>query len=272
MEVNLIDFIITNLKKSHKQAKSLLSKEQILVNGRVETKYNYQVKENDDISIKNAIETEYWDIPILYEDSNIVVVNKPSGLLTISTTKEKQNTLYTFVSKHVKEKQKQAKIFIVHRLDKDTSGIVLFAKNEKVKNLYQTDWEDLVSYRGYIAIIEGSLEKKEDTITLFLEENKQFQMYVSRKGQKAITKYKVLKENKKYSKLEIELLTGRKNQIRVTFAHLGHPIIGDDKYGAKKISNMKLGLHAYKLIVTNPLTKKEMIFSSPLPTQFKKFI
>ncbi len=272
MKEILIDWIITNFNKTHKQAKSLLSKEQILVNGKIETQYNYIVNVNDKISIKNSIETEKWDIPIIYEDNNIIVVDKPSGLLTIATTKEKQNTLYTLVSNYVKTKQKQAKIFIVHRLDKDTSGIVLLAKSEKVKNLYQENWEELVKYRGYIAIIEGQLDKKKDTITLHLEENKQYQMYVSKKGKKAITKYEVIKENSKYSELEIELLTGRKNQIRITFAHLGHPIVGDEKYGAKKVTTIKLGLHAHKLIIMNPVTKKEMSFISPKPKQFKKII
>lgn len=268
----LIDWIMEHQNKTHKQAKSLLTKEQILVNGKPQTKYNYLVKETDHIVIKKAIETEKWDIPILYEDSNIIVVNKPSGLLTIGTEKEKENTLYNVMSSYLKTKQKQAKIFIVHRLDKDTSGVVLLAKSERIKTLYQDHWEDIVKYRGYIALIEGTLNKKEDIITVYLEENKQYQMYVSKSGKKAITKYKVLKENKNYSKLEIELLTGRKNQIRITFSHIGHPILGDEKYGAKKIPSLKLGLHAHKLILIDPITKKEFVFEAPIPQHFNKFI
>ena len=270
-ESTLLEYILKYIEPNRKKAKNLLSNKSIQINNKNICQFNYPVHINDEIEIKKFTNLKIQDkIHIIYEDENIIVVNKPSGLLTIATEKEKEHTLYAIVSNYIKEKNKYNKIFIIHRLDKDTSGIVMFAKNEKMKKLYQEGWNSLVKYRGYTAIVEGIPEKKEDTITLYLKENKNFKVYSSIEGEKAITKYKVKHSNKKYSLLDIEILTGKKNQIRATMEYLKHPIVGDKKYGSKDKSLGRLGLHAHKLIIKNPITKKEMIFEARIPKSFIK--
>lgn len=210
-------------------------------------------------------------LDIIYEDKNIIVVNKPSGLLTVSTEKEKEKTLFKEVSLYVKKSNPKAKIFIIHRLDKDTSGIVVFAKNQNIKYKYQNNWDNLVIKRGYTAVVEGTLIKKKDTIKSYLRETKTFMVYSTNdreNGKLAITNYNVIKENKKYSMLDIDIKTGRKNQIRVHMNDINHPILGDKKYGDKKSNFSRLMLHASILIIINPITKKKMEFVSDTPKSF----
>lgn len=209
-------------------------------------------------------------LDIIYEDKEILVVNKPSGILTVSTPKEKEKTLFHEVSDYVKKSNPKAKVFIIHRLDKDTSGIVMFAKNQNIKYMYQNAWDKIVLKRGYVAVVNGKLNNKQDTIKSYLKETKTLFVYSSNKkdGKLAITSYKVLKENKKYSMLDIEIKTGRKNQIRVHMKDINHPILGDKKYGIK--DNVKrLMLHANELILINPKTKKKMEFICNVPSIFE---
>lgn len=265
----LMDALVNKMEYSHKKAKSLLANQLVTVNNKIVTKYNHNLNKNDEIVIRTFnSEAISNDIEILYEDKDIIVVSKPHDLLTISSENEHEKTLYRMVSDYVKVKNKNARIFIVHRLDKETSGIVLFAKNEQVKNLYQNNWDDLVKYRGYVAVIPATLEKDSDTINLKLKESDNFKVYVDRLGKEAITSYKVIQSNSKYSLLDIEIKTGRKNQIRVTMEYLGHPIIGDRKYSSKDNSMRRLALHAYKLIITNPITHKEMKYELKVPSHF----
>lgn len=273
-EINESIILMDALEKmgySHKKAKSLLTNKQVLVNSKAITKYNYELKSKDIVEIKNFnSEAISNNIKIVYEDKDIIVVDKPHNLLTIATEKEKDKTLYHLVGNYVKSKNKNAKIFVVHRLDKETSGLVLFAKNEKIKKIYQDKWNDIVKYRGYAAVVEGTLEKKTDTIKLTLKEESNLKVYVSKDGKEAITKYSVLKENNKYSLLDIEIKTGRKNQIRVSMQHIKHPVLGDSKYSSKDNSLKRLALHAYKLILRNPINKKEMKFQIDIPDSFKR--
>ena len=269
--LNYLYIIMKDISK--KKIKSLLKYKNIIVNNKEVTKFDYKLKKGDLIYIKEykGHKVENNNIDIIYEDKDIIVVNKKSGLLTIATDKEKEITLYRYVSDYVKMINKKNNIYIIHRLDKDTSGIVMFAKNEKIKKLYQDNWNDLVMVRSYIAIVEGNLEKKEDTIKSYLKENKNNLVYSTKdkNGKIAITNYKVLKENSEYSMLQVIIETGRKNQIRVHMKDIKHPIIGDKKYGSKNNSINRLGLHANKLVVINPLTKKEMVFETNIPRKFK---
>lgn len=213
-------------------------------------------------------------LDIIYEDKEFIVVNKPCGLLTISTDKEKDNTLFHKVYMYLKRKNKNNKVFIVHRLDKDTSGVVLFAKNEKLKFLLQNNWDKLVKNRNYVAIVHGSVEKESDTIISWLKETKTLLTYSSAKekdGKKAITSYRLICKNSNYSFLDILLKTGRKNQIRVHMKDINHPIIGDKKYGVKDRFN-HMYLHAYKLSLVHPTTKKLLEFETDIPKYFSEFI
>ncbi len=210
-------------------------------------------------------------LDIIYEDKEILVVNKPSGILTVSTPKEKEKTLFHEVSDYVKKSNPKAKVFIIHRLDKDTSGIVMFAKNQNVKYAYQNAWDNLVLKRGYVAVVDGVLEKKKDSIKSYLKETKTLLVYSSndkKNGKLAITNYNVIKESKRYSMLDINIKTGRKNQIRVHMKDINHPILGDKKYGNKKSPANRLMLHAGELVIINPKTKKKMTFISEIPKSF----
>lgn len=213
-------------------------------------------------------------ISIVYEDKEIIVVNKESGILTVSTAKEQVNTLYRMVSSYVKKSNPKAKIYIVHRLDKETSGIVVFAKNKDIKLLLQNDWDNLVKKRGYVAIVDGVVDKEKGTIKSYLKETKTLLVYSTndKSGKIAITKYRKVFSNKKFSLLDIEIKTGRKNQIRVHMKDIGHIILGDKKYGSLKNPIRRLCLHANILEIIHPRTKKLMHFETDIPDSFIKIM
>ena len=204
---------------------------------------------------------------IIYEDKELLVINKESNLLTIGTSKNKLNTLYHEVREYIRKKNQ--KVFIVNRLDKDTSGIVLFAKSEKLKKVLQDNW-NIITNRYYYAVVEEKKKKKSDTLKNYLNETKTLQVYVSNdnKGKIAILTYNVINNTNKYSLLDIEIKTGRRNQIRCQLDNIGNPIIGDKKYNSKKNPIGRLGLHAYKLILKNPINKRTYIFESNMPKEF----
>lgn len=264
----LIEFLkkmFSNLSKN--SVKSLLHNEKVFVNGNMTTKYNYELNIGDVVEIREKIAK---NIDIIYEDKDIIVINKPSGLLTVATEKEKNKTAYHLIMEYLKKKNKNNRIFIIHRLDKDTSGIIMFAKNERAKHLYQDNWNDIVKKRCYYAVIDGKMENKEGTIKSYLKENGNMVYSVKdRSGKLAITEYKVLKERKNISLLDINLKTGRKNQIRVHMKENKTPILGDLKYGEKSKLINRLALHAYKLELVNPVTKKLLTFEINMPNEFK---
>ncbi len=264
----LIEFLkktFSNLSKN--SVKSLLHNEKVFVNGNMTTKYNYELNIGDVVEIREKVAK---NIDIIYEDKDIIVINKPSGLLTVATEKEKNKTAYHLVMEYLKKKNKNNRIFIIHRLDKDTSGIIMFAKNERAKHLYQDNWNDIVKKRCYYAVIDGKMENKEGTIKSYLKENGNMVYSVKdRSGKIAITEYKVLKEIKNISLLDINLRTGRKNQIRVHMKENKTPILGDLKYGEKSKLINRLALHAYKLELINPVTKKLLTFEVNMPNEFK---
>lgn len=264
----LIEFLkkmFSNLSKN--SVKSLLHNEKVFVNGNMTTKYNYELNIGDVVEIREKVAK---NIDIIYEDKDIIVINKPSGLLTVAIEKEKNKTAYHLVMEYLKKKNKNNRIFIIHRLDKDTSGIIMFAKNERAKHLYQDNWNDIVKKRCYYAVIDGKMENKEGTIKSYLKENGNMVYSVKdRSGKLAITEYKVLKERKNISLLDINLKTGRKNQIRVHMKENKTPILGDLKYGEKSKLINRLALHAYKLELINPVTKKLLIFEASMPNEIK---
>lgn len=211
-------------------------------------------------------------LDILYEDKYLIIINKKSNLLTISTDYEKENTLYKKVSSYVKRQHKSNKIYIVHRLDKDTSGIIIFAKTKEIKEKLQSDWKNTV--RKYIALVEKEV-KEDGVIKSWLKETKTLYTYSSynkNDGLFAMTKYKVLKHNRKYSLLEIEIFTGRKNQIRVHMKDINHPIVGDKKYNSSVNPFKRLCLHAYYLRFTHPVSKQILEIKTEFPEFAKKVV
>lgn len=274
-ESGLLDFLyehITNDSKNN--IKKYLSNHQVLVNGSCITQFNFVVYKEDLVQVcKNSVSNvkkENVKLDIIYEDSEIIVINKPSGLLSIESDSEKNNTAYRMLTDYVQKKDKKARIFIVHRIDKDTSGVLLVAKNEQIKNKLQHKWQDIVKTREYIAICEGSFKEKEGTVKSYLKENVNHLMYSSndKNGQFAITHYKVLKSNGKYSMVDVLIDSGRKNQIRVHMGDLNHKVVGDEKYGPVSNPLNRLGLHAYKLEFIHPITNKMMSFKAEIPQVF----
>lgn len=254
--------------KSKNNIKSLLKKECVYVNDRVVTKYNYIVKRNDVIEINKKISNI---LNIIYEDDNIIVIDKPSKLLTISNKNEKENTLYRMVSDYLKKDKK--KVFIIHRLDFDTSGVIMFAKNEKVQKLYQDNWNVLAKIREYTAVVEGITNNK-GHIESYLKQTKTLLVYSSKNkdGYFAVTDYEKISNNDKYSMLKIHISTGRRNQIRCHMKDINHPILGDTRYNSKSNPIDRLVLHANRLVITDPITKKEFTFTSNIPNSFYNLV
>ena len=296
--------------------KNMLSKGQILVNGEQRTAFDHPLVAGDALLVlpkgismarentENAREdVEKAGVKIVFEDADYIVVDKPSGLLTVSTAKgsqsksgHKEATLYAVLNAYVKVQARSrrkedlisgrtpdrstAKIWIVHRLDKGTSGLVVFAKNERAKEILQSRWKELVIERHYIAYLEDRLEKESGAIQSWLVENPKSLIVHSypeevRNGQLAITHYKVLgyvhKGRGDYTKAEFSLESGRKNQIRVHAAEIGHPIAGDRKYGAQSDPIRRLALHAATLVFRNPMSGEVVRLKSPLPAAFDRF-
>ncbi len=214
-------------------------------------------------------------LEILYEDKDILVVDKPAGLLTVGTANNKTNTAYYKLTDYVRKgnSKSRSRIFIVHRLDQSTSGVLVFAKNEEAKFRLQREWKD--TEKKYVAVVYGQLAKKEDVITSYLAESKAFIVYSTpdtAKGKLAHTAYKVLKESRQFSLLEINLLTGRKNQIRVHLADKGHPVVGDRKYGKPKDAFRRLALHSKSISFKHPASGRQMTFETRMPNYFNELV
>ena len=274
-EGTLLDYLYNHIDLPKKRVKQYLTHGSIYVNNNKTTQYNYHLLPGMNIVIDTDSKSKKTlPFDILFEDDHIIVVNKPSGLLTIATNKEKEKTLYHIVREYLISNNKNARVFIVHRLDKDTSGIVVFAKDEKTKNKLQENWNEYISLREYVAVVHGIMKKKEDRIVQKLKETKTNFVYITKEedGKEAITNYKVIRENDNYSMLAIEIETGRKNQIRVALASLDNPIVGDKKYGDIKDKENRLYLHANRLKMYYPEIKKEILFETSTPNEFKKIM
>lgn len=291
----LLDFLLRKCNTSRNNVKSLLVRRQVLVNGRVVTQYNFLVAKDDEVKLSRkpiregetapqpapkgrvkAQPKEKFSVKILYEDDDFIAVDKPAGLLSVESDKERE-CAYGYVTEYLQGKDKNARAFILHRIDKETSGVLVFAKNVKIHSMLKMYWNDLVQTREYFAVAEGILEKKADTIVCYLKENVNNLVYATSDptGQKAITHYEVIKENEKYSLLKVKIDTGRKNQIRVQLKWIGHPVVGDEKYGGKENGTLakspiaRLGLHASKLDFIHPVTKEVLSINAPLPPSFR---
>ncbi len=214
-------------------------------------------------------------LTILYEDQDIIVVNKINGLLTMGTDNEKEKTAYFLLTDYVKKGNSRSRnrVFIVHRLDRDTSGVLVFAKNEHAKRYLQDNWKEFS--KTYFAVVHGVLSEKEGVITSYLVENKikrMFSVTDSGKGKFSKTGYKVIKESSKFSLLEINLFTGVKNQIRVHFSEKGHPVAGDKMYGQPDKGIKRLTLHAASLTINHPYSNKTMTFKTEMPGYFETLL
>jgi 23S rRNA pseudouridine1911/1915/1917 synthase len=277
-ESTLLAFLMLKLPKfGRNKIKGYLSRRQILVNGAPVTQFDFPLSSRDEVSIEarsqKTLKTQKLDV--IYEDDELIAINKPHGLLSVASDKEKGITAYRLLSDYIKDRDKHARIYVVHRIDKETSGVLLFAKNEAIKDELQKNWNDIVTKRGYYAITSGVPAKKEDTLKNFLFKNATNLMYVGHKSETtvlAITHYQVIRSKENYALLDIDIDTGKKNQIRVQMKHAGYPLIGDDKYDNKDNPLHRLGLHAYELDLIHPITHKKIKIVAKMPKEFDGFL
>lgn len=271
----LLTFLLEKLPTlSRNNVKRLLANHQVAVDGAPISQFNFMLAKEDVVLIsKNRITFKKREnLPIIFEDDEFIAIDKPSGLLSVASDKVKGRTAYRMLMDYVQQKDKHNRIYIVHRLDEDTSGVMMVAKDSAIRDTLQKNWASIVTSRGYYAIVEGILEKKEDTLHHYLAENNLNLMYVTpnkKIGKECTTRYKVIAENKDFSLLDVHISSGRKNQIRVQFGYIGHYVVGDDKYGEPADPLKRLGLHAYELAFTHPVKKKEYKFLSQMPNEFK---
>lgn len=260
----------------HKRSslKAMMKYGQVAVNGVPTSQFDVTVQPGDEMSVnftRPFVTFSHPRIRLVYEDDDIIVVHKGSGILSVGTDNRSDGTAYSIVRNYLKNKDPHLKLFIIHRLDRDTSGLMMFAKNIEAKEAMQHNWNNMVLSRTYVAVVEGKVEKESGTVRSYLAETSQYEVYSTQnpeEGQLAITRYKRLDCRHGYSLMELSLDTGRKNQIRVHMKDLGHPIVGDRKYGAKSSPLRRMALHARTLRFVHPVTRKDMLFETPIPSRF----
>lgn len=272
----LMDFLMQKMTGiSRTKVKTLLANRVILVDNVITTQYNFELKPGMKVQMSRAKHNREFKNPMLklvYEDAYLLVVEKKEGLLSVSTDRQKERTAQHILNEYVKRSHRGNRVFVVHRLDRETSGLMMYAKDEKTQNTLRDNWHDIVTDRRYVAIVSGEMEKDYGTIESWLTDRK---LYVSSspvddgEGKYAVTHYKTIKRANGYSLVELELETGRKNQIRVHMSDLGHPLVGDERYGSECDPLGRLALHAFKLCFYHPVTGELMEFETPYPGAFK---
>lgn len=272
----LIEFLMEKMHGiSRNRAKALISNRVVLVNNAITTHPLTELKEGQVVQIdrsKRKMAFHSNELDIVYEDPYLLIIDKHPGLLSMSNN-TRQQTVQTVLNRYLEKGGGRNTSHLVHRLDRDTSGLMVYAKDVQTQQSLVRGWQELVTDRRYIALVEGELENKRGRIQSWLTEDKRFITHsspVDNGGKLAVTHYEVLTSSNGYSLVECELETGRKNQIRVHMADLGHPVVGDRKYGSENDPMRRLGLHAYMLCFTHPVTGKHMRFETPVPTLFEK--
>lgn len=267
--------VITN--KSRNAVKSILTRGQVTVDEEEITQHNHPLKPGQIVGILSNKESkkksELIGLSILHEDRDIIVINKDAGLLSIAGDDPTELTAYHQLSDYVKKENPENKIFVVHRLDRDTSGVMLFAKSEEIKEALQKDWKNTVKERIYTALVEGDVKEEQGEYASYISESKGIKMYSNLEpngGKHAVTHYRKVLGNENYSLLEVELETGRKHQIRVHLKEMGHPVAGDKMYDAETNPLKRLGLHATTLVLVHPGTNKLVRYTAEVPRSFLK--
>ena len=276
-EIGLMQYLAKLMPEaSRTKLKTLLAKRLVLVNNTITTHFDYPLKPGMKVQIsRNKAGKEFHNryLKIVYEDAYLIVVEKEPGLLSVNTDHEKERTALSFLNEYVRKTDRRNQIYVVHRLDRDTSGLMMFAKDEKTQRNLRDYWKEMVTDRRYVAVVNGEMEKDAGTVHSWLTDRKLY-VYsspVDDGGQLSITHYRTVKRANGYSLMELNLETGRKNQIRVHMADLGHPVAGDGRYGIEDDNPLgRLALHAFKLCFFHPVTGQLMEFETPYPPAFKK--
>jgi len=272
----LLSFLLAKQpEKGRNKVKALLTHRQVLVNDAVVTRHDHPLVPGQRVILRAVSEDEkesLHGLRILFEDADLLVIDKPPGLLSIATENERELTAYHILTEYVQRYNPKHRIFVVHRLDRETSGVMMFAKKETVQQALQNAWKDTVLERSYVTVVEGFVKSPEGTLKSWLKESKTRSVYVSRPGdgQLAITHYKVLQAERDFSLLEVHLETGKKNQIRVHMQNMGHSVIGDKRYGSKKDPLGRLGLHARVLSFKHPVTDEILRYETDIPQAFRR--
>ena len=274
-EAQLIAFIMEKMHGiSRNRAKALIVNRVVLVDNIITTHPLAVLKPGQVVQLdrsKHKMSFHSNSLDIVYEDPYLLVIDKRAGLLSMSNN-TRQETVQTVLNRYLEKGGGRNTSHIVHRLDRDTSGLMVYAKDIKTQQSLVEGWQQLVTDRRYVALVQGVFENKQGKIESWLTEDKRFITHsspVNNGGKFAVTKYNVLEEGGGYSLVECELLTGRKNQIRVHMADLGHPVVGDHKYGSTDDSIRRLGLHAYMLCFRHPVNGKLLRFETPIPACFE---
>ncbi|MDR3401325.1 MAG: RluA family pseudouridine synthase [Chthoniobacter sp.] len=263
-----------------KQVRTWLKHQAVMVNGRAITQFNHPLKPGDVVAIRSdrfAVPGTVVgdDIKIQFEDATLIVIEKPADLLTIASEAEQEKTAYFQLTDHLRggDERARERVWIVHRLDRETSGVMVFAKTPEAKTALQSGWDK--AEKRYQAVVEGSLSNDKGTFESWLDETSPFKVFSgprSANTRHAVTHYRVVKRNRGRTLVELTLETGRRHQIRVHLADAGCPVVGDSKYGAKTNPAKRLGLHAWTLRFPHPVTGQEMRFESALPAELARLV
>lgn len=278
--MELMEFLAAKMPQaSRTKLKSLLSKQVVFVDHVITTQYNFPLLPGMKVQInreKGKHEFHNKLLKIVYEDAYLIVVEKMPGLLSVSTERQKERTACTILNEYLKRSTgRLARVYVVHRLDRDTSGLMMFAKDEKTQYSLRDDWHRIVYDRRYVAVVAGEMEKDEGIVRSWLTDHVLYvhSSPVDNGGKESVTHYRTIKRANGYSLVELHLETGRKNQIRVHMQDLGHPVVGDGRYGVEDLNPIgRLALHAFKLCFYHPVTGEEMEFETPYPAEFKKLV
>lgn len=272
----LMDFLMDAMNGiSRNKAKDILSGHGIMVDKKIVSQYNYELQPGMIVQISkhkrnNELKNKY--VKIVYEDKDLVVIEKNIGILSMPATAQ-QYSVKAVLDEYFTRRHFKCTAHTVHRLDRDTSGLMIYAKSIEVQQILEEHWSEIVTDRRYIAVVCGQMEKDGGTISSWLKDNKAYVTYSSptdNGGKYAVTHYHTLNIGEKYSLVELKLETGRKNQIRVHMQDIGHPVAGDPKYGNGSNPIGRLALHAYRLNFYHPITGQRMTFETPFPTPFTK--
>lgn len=278
--IDILPQLLPDLPRT--RIKQIIAHKQVMVNGALMTRATDSVPDGAEIAVNLTREFVLFShrrLRIVYEDDDVIVVDKGYGLLSIGPDSPQRGpkieTAYSLLRDYLKKVDSHNKIFVIHRLDRDTSGLMMFAKNIEAKETMQHNWNNMVLERKYMAVVQGRPESETGTVRSYLNENSRYTVYSEptdkNGGKLAVTRYQVINSNDRFSLLEVQLDTGRKNQIRVHMADLGCPISGDRKYGPDKPSPMhRLGLHARTLRFVHPRTRQLVALDSPTPAAFVK--
>lgn len=271
----LLNFLMNTIAGiSRTRAKELLSQRMVYVNKRITTQFNEPLKPGMLVQVchhRLIHELKSRWVKLVYEDPYIIVVEKANGILTNSAPGNRTRTVKDILDEYVQRQNKSFSVHTVHRLDRETSGLLLFAKRRDIQQTLIDQWHDIVTDRRYIAVCEGTMERDADTVRSFLKDNRMFVSYSSPEeegGKEAITHYHTLKRKNDYSLVELKLDTGRKNQIRVHMQDIGHPVAGDYKYSAQTDPLGRICLHAFRLAFYHPVTHELLKFETPYPQEF----